>query len=75
MSEFGIKILNIEASTIFEHNNGVRERYDYKEAMFVNSLFSDYLLANGLKITKSIYPKREVLHVGLPAIRLERRHK
>ena len=52
MSEFGIKILNIEASTVFEHNNGVRERYDYKEAMFVNSLFSDYLLANGLKITK-----------------------
>ena len=52
LSEFGIKILNIEASTVFEHNNGVRERYDYKEAMFVNSLFSDYLLANGLKITK-----------------------
>ena len=38
LSEFGIKILNIEASTVFEHNNGVRERYDYKEAMFVNSL-------------------------------------
>lgn len=52
MSEFGIKIKNIEASTLFEYNNGVRDHYDYKDAMFTNSLFSDFLKENGLKIWK-----------------------
>ena len=41
MSEFGIKIKNIEASTLYEYNNGVRDHYEYKDAMFTNSLFSD----------------------------------
>ena len=50
MSDFGIKIKNIEASTLFEYNNGVRDHYEYKEALFTNSLFSDYLLENGLKV-------------------------
>ena len=52
MSEFGVKIKNIEASTLYEYNNGVRDHYDYKEAMFTNSLFSDYLKDNGLKVWK-----------------------
>lgn len=50
MSEFGIKIKNIEACTLFEYNNGVRDYYEYKESMFTNSLFYDYLLQNGLKV-------------------------
>lgn len=52
MSEFGIKIKNIEASTLYEYNNGVRDHYEYKDAMFTNSLFSDYLKENGLKVWK-----------------------
>ena len=52
MSEFGIKIKNIEASTLYEYNNGVRDHYEYKDAMFTNSLFSDYLKDNGLKVWK-----------------------
>lgn len=52
MSEFGVKIKNIEASTLYEYNNGVRDHYDYKDAMFTNSLFSDYLKDNGLKAWK-----------------------
>lgn len=52
MSEFGIKIKNIEASTLYEFNNGVRDHYEYKDAMFTNSLFSDYLKENGLKVWK-----------------------
>lgn len=50
ISEFGIKIKNIEASTLYEYNNGVRDHYEYKDAMFTNSLFSDFLKDNGLKI-------------------------
>lgn len=52
MSEFGIKIKNIEASTLYEYNNGVRDHYEYKDAMFTNSLFSDFLKENGLKVWK-----------------------
>lgn len=47
-----MKIKNIEASTLYEYNNGVRDHYDYKDAMFTNSLFSDYLKDNGLKVWK-----------------------
>jgi hypothetical protein len=52
ISEYGIKIKNIEASTLFEYNNGVRDHYEYKDAMFTNSLFSDFLKEHGLKIWK-----------------------
>lgn len=50
MSEFGIKIKNIEAATLYEYNKGLREHYDYKDAMFVNSLFKDFMCDNGLKV-------------------------
>lgn len=52
ISEFGLKIKNIEASTLFEYNNGVRDHYEYKDAMFTNSQFGDYLIDNGLKVWK-----------------------
>lgn len=52
ISEFGLKIKNIEASTLFEYNIGVRDHYEYKDAMFTNSLFHDFLKENGLKIWK-----------------------
>ena len=50
ISEYGLKIKNIEASTLYEYNNGVRDHYEYKEAMFTNSLFKDYLERNGLDV-------------------------
>lgn len=52
ISEFGLKIKNIEASTLFEYNIGVRDHYEYKDAMFTNSLFHDFLKENGLKVWK-----------------------
>lgn len=50
ISEYGLKIKNIEASTLFEYNIGVRDHYEYKDAMFSNSLFKDFLIDNGLKV-------------------------
>lgn len=47
-----MKIKNIEASTLFEYNNGVRDHYEYKDAMFVNSLFKDFLMENRLSVWK-----------------------
>jgi hypothetical protein len=52
LSEFGLKIKNIKAGTLFGYNQGVRDRYDYTDAMFSNSLFSDYIRANGLNVWK-----------------------
>jgi len=52
MSEFGLKIKNIKAATLFGYNNGIRNRYDYTDAMFSNSLFSKYIIANGLNVWK-----------------------
>ena len=50
MSEFGLKIKNIEAATLYEYNKGLRDHYEYKDAMFVNSLFKDFMCANKLKV-------------------------
>ena len=50
MSEFGLKIKNIKAGTLFGYNQGVRERFDFTDAMFSNSLFSDWIKDHGLNI-------------------------
>lgn len=50
MSEFGLKIKNIKAGTLFGYNQGVRERFDFTDAMFSNSLFSDWIKEHGLNI-------------------------
>lgn len=52
MSEYGIKILNYTAGSIFEVTQGVRVKYDTTPAMLTNSLFKDFLMANGLKLWK-----------------------
>lgn len=52
MSEFGLKIKNIKAGTLFGYNQGVRDRYDFTDAMFSNSLFSDYIRSNGMNVWK-----------------------
>lgn len=52
MGEYGHKIKIFEACTILEHNNGVRDHYETKDAMFSNSLFCDFLEQNGLEVRK-----------------------
>lgn len=52
MSEYGIKIKNYEAGSLYGYNIGIREKLDSKDAMFTNSLFSDFLKENGLSIWK-----------------------
>ena len=53
ISEFGLKIKNIEAGTLFEYNQGVRSHYESKDSLLTNSLFCDYLKENGLKLLKN----------------------
>lgn len=52
MSKYGVKITNYKAGSIYEVMCGVRQRYDSQPAMLTNSLFSDFIKANGLNIHK-----------------------
>lgn len=52
MSEFGYKIQNFEAGSIFSYDLGLREQYDSTEAMLTNSLFTTFLENNGLSVYK-----------------------
>ncbi len=52
MGEYGIKIKNIKAGTLYGYNKGLRTRYDYTDAMLSNSLFSLYMSKNGMNIYK-----------------------
>ena len=53
MSEYGVKIKNYEAGSIYGVELGVRSAYDCKDAMLTNSLFLDFLKENGLNVHKS----------------------
>lgn len=48
MSDYGLRIRNYEAGSLFAYNNGARDRYDFTDAMFTNSLFSEFIIENGL---------------------------
>ena len=52
MSEYGLKIKNYQAASIYEYQYGFRNKLDQTEAMLTNSLFLDFLLDNGLKVWK-----------------------
>ena len=50
MSEYGIKIKNIQAGSLYEYSLGVRDYFSYTNAMFTNNLLQYFLLENGLKV-------------------------
>jgi len=52
LSEYGLKIKNYQAASIYEYQYGFRNKLDQTEAMLTNSLFLDFLLDNGLKVWK-----------------------
>ena len=52
LSQYGIKIKNYQAASIYEYQNGFRNQLDQTDAMLTNSLFLDFLIENGLDIWK-----------------------
>ena len=52
MSKYGLKIKNFQAGSLFGYNNGTRDRLDSTDAMLTNSLFSDFIIKNGLNVWK-----------------------
>ena len=51
-SKYGIKIKNIQAGSIYGYNLGIRDNYEMTDAMLTNSLFSEFIIKNGLKVWK-----------------------
>ena len=51
-TDYGVRIRNYASGAVEECSQGVREVYDFTEAMLTNSLFLDFLIDNGLKISK-----------------------
>ena len=57
MGCYGFKINNYEAGSVYEVDCGVRKKYDTKPAMLTNSLFLDFLKANGLTTKNDKYTR------------------
>lgn len=55
--EYGVRIKNFSAGQLYEHGLGVRDYLPYTNAMLTNSLFLDFLLQNGLKVSKNGYTR------------------
>lgn len=53
VTQYGVRIKNFSAGQLYEYNLGVREYLPYTQAMFTNSLLLDFLLNNGLKVSKN----------------------
>lgn len=75
----GYKIKNYQAASIYEYNLGVRDRYDFVDAVFPDSLLSRYMLQNGMKLTKSKKCTRDVVCVsfdyGSPSFEEKKKQK
>lgn len=52
MGEYGLKIRNYKAGALYGYNLGVRDRYDYTEAMFNKSLFYYHMMDHGIDAYK-----------------------
>lgn len=61
MGEYGWKIRNYKAATVYGKNIGIRDRYDYTEAMLHHSLFTRWLQKNGMKTDKKDESTRDII--------------
>lgn len=52
MGEYGLRIRNYKAGALYGYNLGVRERYDYTDAMFNKSLFYYHMMDHGMSAYK-----------------------
>ena len=57
IGEYGVGINIFEAGSVYEVMRGVRDNYDRKRALYVNSMFLDFIKENGLNVSKSNFTK------------------
>lgn len=52
LGKYGIRIKNYQAGSIFSYDLGTRDYYDCTDAMLTNSLFTEYMVDNGMDVHK-----------------------
>lgn len=52
MGQYGLRIRNYKAGALYGYNLGVRDRYDYTDAMFNKSLFYYHMMDHGMSAYK-----------------------
>ena len=48
--KFGLRIRSYQAGSVYSYSLGVRDNYDFKEAMLTNSMFLNFMKENGLEV-------------------------
>ncbi len=61
IGQYGWKIRNYKAATVYGKNTGIRDRYDYTEAMLHHSLFTHWLKNNGMQTDKKDESTRDII--------------
>lgn len=61
MGEYGWKIRNYKAATVYGKNIGVRDKYDFTEAMLHHSLFTRWLQKNGMVTDKKDESTKDII--------------
>lgn len=61
MGQYGWKIKNFKAATVYGKNIGIRDRYDYTEAMLHHSLFTNWLKKNGMTVDKNDESTKDII--------------
>lgn len=61
MGQYGWKIRNFKAATVYGKNIGIRDRYDYTEAMLHHSLFTNWLKKNGMETDKKDESTKDII--------------
>ena len=58
LGKYGIRIKNYHAGSIFSYDLGIREEYDCTDVILTNSLFTEYMLENGVYAGHLIHTAR-----------------
>lgn len=61
MGQYGWRIRNYKAATIYGKNIGIRSKYDYTEAMLHHSLFTRWLSNNGMQVDKNDESTKDII--------------
>lgn len=61
MGEYGWKIRNYKAATVYGKNIGIRDRYDYTDALLHHSLFTRWLRQNGMITDKKDESTKDII--------------
>lgn len=78
IGEYGWKIRNFKAATVYAKNVGLRDKYDYTPAMLHHSLFTRFLKSHGMQTDKNDESTRDIIcldfQFGLRSYQEEKTH-